>query len=550
MLAARSTKPKISFLAFFVIWARRRNWEIPDFHVEVCAWLQEFWLSGESEGLLQLPRGHAKSSILGVFNAWIYYCWPELRILHQGESDKTAYKTSRDTKSVLRRHPLSEAMGNNCRGEVEFWWTPFNEDERNPSMQAAGVLSNITSSRADFIQNDDTEVQKNIRTPELRESLRIRLSEQIHIAVPGAPTLWVGTPHTHDSIYDEVKARGAMTFIRKMFTKEHRIEKATNSTYHLDFVPEVVFEGIGKHARLLKEGQDYRIKKGAIELFKPNGQLIDFYAGALWPQRFTMEEMESRRRKTKTINEWDSQYQLHSKPITEVRLDPENIEPYEVEPVFKMANRKPTMWLGGVQIVGMAMRWDPSGGKLNSDVSAVALVLQDLMGRRYWHRAAALSGPVVTHAEDGKTITGGQVWQLCDLIDEFNVPRLTVETNGIGTFAPAIMRAALAQRGLRCAIVEIDSTANKNKRILEAFEPLIASKMLWAHMSVLDGDVWDQMRDWNPAIAKQPDDYLDAGAGAITDTPERLQQIGQISPSNGRHDWRPGAGVHEIKVEY
>ena len=35
------------------------------------------------------------------------------------------------------------------RGDVKFWWTPDSDDERNPSMQAAGIMSNITSSRAD-----------------------------------------------------------------------------------------------------------------------------------------------------------------------------------------------------------------------------------------------------------------------------------------------------------------------------------------------------------------------------------------------------------------
>lgn len=300
MLPQRSIKPRISFLAFYLIWAKRMGWEIPDFHAEVCAWLEEFWLSDALEALLKLPRGHAKSTILGVFNPWLYYCYPTLRILHQGESDKTAYKTSRDTKSVLRRHPLSEAIGNNCRGEVEFWWTPQNEDERNPSMQAAGVLTNIVSSRADFIENDDVEVQKNVRTPELRESLRNRLSEQIHIAVPGAPTLWVGTPHAHDSLYDEVQARGAMCFIRRMFGKEHRLEQAKSRVYQLPFKPEIIFEGIGELAKLLVEGQDYRLDGCTVEIFDVRSQLIDFYADPLWPSRFTNEEMEHRRRKCRT----------------------------------------------------------------------------------------------------------------------------------------------------------------------------------------------------------------------------------------------------------
>ena len=46
------------------------------------------------------------------------------------------------------------------------------------------------------------------------------------------------------------------------------------------------------------------------------------------------------------------------------------------------------------------------------------------------------------------------MWQLCDLIERFKVPRVTVETNGIGGYAPAFLKAALKKRGLRCAVRE------------------------------------------------------------------------------------------------
>src|SRR5690606_39268946 len=148
------------------------------------------------------------------------------------------------------------------------------------------------------------------------------------------------------------------------------------------------------------------------------------------------EELEKRRRETRTINEWDSQYQLHAKPVTQTRLDPARITPYDVEPRLHHANGAVAMFLGRVQVVGASCRWDPSGGKLKSDASAVAVSLQDATGRRYLHRVTTLAGDVAEFGADGKTITGGQVWQLCDLVEELNLPRVTIETNGIGGFAP------------------------------------------------------------------------------------------------------------------
>src|SRR5690606_5433983 len=162
------------------------------------------------------------------------------------------------------------------------------------------------------------------------------------------------------------------------------------------------------------------------------------------------------------------------------------------------------------------------------------------------------AGDVAEFGADGKTITGGQVWQLCDLVEELNLPRVTIETNGIGGFAPAILRAALKQRRLTCGVVEHASTGNKNKRILGTFEPLLLSRgMLWAHVDVLRGPFWQQMRDWKPEVQDQPDDLLDAAEGAMSEQPERIKAVGNggISRPVGREDWRPEAGVREVMFE-
>lgn len=554
------TAPKISFLAFFLLWAERMRWDVPPLHVRVCVWLERAWLSGEPLLLMMLPRGHAKSTILEIFNAWVYYCWPLLRILHQSESDGTALKTSRGTQNVLRRHPLTAGLLPNDTGTVEQWWVKgaAENDARNASMYAKGILSNVTSSRADFVQNDDIEVPKNIGTPEAREKLRFRLGEQVHIAVPGAPTIYIGTPHTHETVYDDVKAQGAMSLIIRMFEQEHRIAKADKSRHAVPFKPEWVFSGIGKDARLLRPQVDYVVEGDVLVLASPGGELIDCYAGAAWPERFTAEEMQVRRRKTRTINEWDSQYQLHAKPVANVRLDPTRITPYDVEPRFVRANNAQAMYLGKVQIVGAACRWDPSSGKLKSDLSGVAVTLQDETGRRYLHRVQVLKGEIAEFDQDGKTITGGQVYQLATLIKDLSLPRVTVETNGIGGFAPTVLRACLKQRRItNCAVVDVTSTVNKNKRILETLEPLLLSRgMLWAHIDVLrEADTgkpaafWVQMRDWNPAATSQADDLIDAAAGSISDTPERFRGKGGISQSDSMDDWRPMAGSFEATFE-
>lgn len=537
----------VRFVAFFLQWADLMGWAVPDIHIRACAWMA----TRADLAVLRCFRGFGKSTLLAIYNAWRYSEDQTYRILHQGDQDGTAYKTSRDTKRVLMRHPATQHLAA-IRGESSFWWVPGADDERNPSMQAAGIMSNITSSRADEVQNDDVEVPRNIRTPEARETLRYRLGEQTHILVPGGRKLFIGTPHTHDSLYDEMQRMGADCLTIRMFEFEHRIESADRTAYRLPFRPEFVFSGIGEASRLLEAGTDYRLTPDGIEFFSPPGSLVDMYAGCAWPERFTPAEMTKRRQQCRTVNEWDSQYQLHSKPVSETRLDPDRMVAYDVEPIIRRANGSAAMYLGGVRIAGLSLRWDPASGKINSDVSAVALLLQDEAGRRYWHRSVALTGEVAVFDESGKRIAGGQVHQLADIVEEFAVSRVTVETNGIGTFAPAVLRACLKQRRLQCAVKEEPAVKAKNVRILESFEPLLLSQgQIWAHVSVLDGPAYQQMRDFVPTVKDQEDDYIDAAAGAITDTPERIRAhvVGNQSAVMA-DDWRPSGGVHEVTVEY
>ncbi|MDE1508181.1 phage terminase large subunit [Serratia nevei] len=535
----------ISFVAFFIMWAERMGWDVPDCHYRACHWLEH---RGDL-AVLRCFRGFGKSTILAVYNAWRYYQNRQYRILHQSEADGTAYKTSRDTQNVLRNHPLTRGMLPDGQGTVEQWWVNGSLDMRNGSMYAKGILSNVTSARADECQNDDVEVPRNIQTPEAREKLRYRLGEQTHILVPGGRKLFIGTPHTHDSLYDEVEAMGADCLTIKLFEKEHRIDEkqATACSYALPFQPEYVFVGIHIGARLLAEGVDYQLTATGITFAEPPGTTVDCYAECAWPERFTPAEMEKRRQETRTVNEWDSQYQLHSKPIGESRLDPERIREYNVQPEIRYANRTASMWLGSQQIVGAVAWWDVATGKAKADASAFSLVLTDSRGHLYWHVCQELIGDLAEFDERDK-ITGGQVVQIRELVIRYQIPQVVVEVNGPGSFAGKLLRQAL--KGTGCGVREEFTITNKQKRILDAFEAPLSSRFLWAHSDVLDGPAYDQMRDFNPAVTNQPDDFIDSGAGAISETPVRIGKLVGKPTAQGREDWQPTDGDHEVAVDY
>jgi len=526
---------------FFSVWAKQQpRWTT----TPGCHWRALEFLENRGElAVFMAFRGFSKSTLLGAYNAWRYWRDPTYRILHQGADDPTAFKTSRDTKSVLQRHPWIRMKDSAFRGEIKFWSVSGNPDERNPSMQAAGILSNVTSSRADEVQNDDVEVPKNIQNHEAREKLRYRLGEQVHILVPGGKKLFVGTPHTHDSLYEEHIANGADVLKIPLFEQEQRFDTSGVREFPCAFEPETVFIGIGKGAKV---STDHTYRKGILSFKTPPNAVIDAYAGNAWPERFTEKEMAKRRRECRTLNEWDSQYQLHARPIHEIRLDPDALIPYDLEPEVVLRNRQVSMWLGNARIMSASLQMDPSSGKLRSDVCALALMLQDEPGNLYWHKALALTGELAVFDDAGSRIIGGQVMQICDVVEKYQLPGISVENNGVGAHVGGVLRAALKSRGLICAVVEKPTVKNKAASILGALEPPLKSGTMWAHVDVID-TVKSQMREWNPAATNQPDDYLDAAAKAIEAEPVRIGKI-VVQKDGRRDDWRPAGGVHEYGV--
>lgn len=546
---------KISTTAFLMMWNDHLGRETPDCHIRIADWLDK----PNPVKVLLCHRGIGKSSTLAPYNACRFYNDPNYQILHQSESDPSARKISRATQSILRRHPLTKDLLPPGKMDVERW--NINDinllaDPLHSSMLAKGIMSNVTGSRADEVQNDDVEVPRNITSPELREKLRDRLDEQTHILVPGGKKLYVGTPHTYDSIYTEQISKGADVLIIKLFEKEKRFTKVeAGKPHYVGFTPEVVFIGIHESTELLEEGVHYHVQNNHIIFASEYDGIVDCYAGVSWPERFTPQDILTRRRETRTINAWDSQYQLHAKPITKSRLDPDRIRVYDVEPTIIDANGEVTMMLGNTRIIGASAVWDPSTGKIKADASAFTLLFTDAKGHLYWHVCKGLTGEIAVFGEHD-TIVGGQVIQICDLVEKYNIPSIIIETNGIGGFAPTLLRQALKSRGLRCGVIENHETRNKQIRILEAIESPLQSRFLWAHISVADEDnspVFEQMRSFNPEVSDQPDDYIDSLAGAIHNTPIRIAKSVQKRTATSDRltsNWRPNSGQYKAKIRY
>lgn len=537
-------RPAVSFPAFYHQWGEVVGWQVPDKHLEVCDWLE----ARGRVAVLKCFRGFSKSTIVGRYVPWKHRENGDWRFMAMSATEQDAAKLSGDARFVMQHHPWCNGMRE--RGalwKVHSYNVAGHLDQRNPSMSAYGVTSNVTGGRADEVLFDDIEVPKTIATPTLRESLRNKANEAVHILVPGGSLLYVGTDHCHDSLYQELEEQGADIMKVPLFRHEvlHTAD-GRGKDFLFDWriqSEDELFVVVG--SRVLDPGQyevhgvrDYR--GGFIRLRRPptENTVVELYAGNNWPERFTRDEVKLKRERCRTLNEWLSQYQLKARPLGEVRLDPERMIEYAGEPEIRTVNGDVTMWLNGIRLVGVSTVWDCSLGKVKSDASALAVVYTDSRGYLFWHLAAALKGDI-----------DEQCKEIVKVVRHLKLPAVTVKTAGVGGFVPAILKGYFQRAGLGTAVLEEVERTSKNVRILDAFETPLSGLFLYASPEVKQGLAGKQMREWDPKVLDQPDDYLDAGASAIAATPVR---VGKDPTARARQfeDWRPGVGTQEVQVDF
>ncbi len=196
-------KNSVSFLHFLKSWNDLSNLSMPNHHVRIGLWLEQLYFSFERQGLLMAFRNSGKSTLVGLFCAWILYLNPNERIIIVSADSRLATKMSRHIRRIIERHPFTKELI--PKKKEEWAGCAFSvkreQNNRDPSVVAFGITAGITGARADIVICDDVEIPKNSNTSQKREDLRERLTELEFILSPNGLQLYVGTPHTNDTIY-------------------------------------------------------------------------------------------------------------------------------------------------------------------------------------------------------------------------------------------------------------------------------------------------------------------------------------------------------------
>lgn len=256
--------------------------------------------------------------------------------------------------------------------------------------------------------------------------------------------------------------------------------------------------------------------------------IVDENGASAWPEVFPNDAIETLRT-TVGVRHFSAQMMLSYVPMERARLSPDAVRFYDME-----LDRR-TAKLGDIIITGTSMYWDPSSGRGGADSSVCVLILRD--GRT--NRAFIHDIRYLRVSDDDLHPMASQCHAVLDFMIEYDMRHIAIEVNGIGNAMPEILRDTANRRNQAIVVQKIVNNEKKEKRILNAIEPLLSTARLFMHERIKLSPICDEMTDWNPISPANHDDGIDAVAGALRNSPIPLRPRSQIvRPIAARTDFK------------
>lgn len=190
----------------FMLW-KHLNLPAPtEVQYDIAHYLQH----GPRRSIIEAFRGVGKSWLTAGFVVWLLWNDPQTKILVVSASKERADQFSTFVKRIIAEMPCVMHLqpGPGQRDSMlSFDVGPATADH-SPSVKSAGITGQITGSRANVIVADDVEVPNNSLTQMMRDRLAERVKEFDAILKPGGRVVYLGTPQTEMSLYNELPERG------------------------------------------------------------------------------------------------------------------------------------------------------------------------------------------------------------------------------------------------------------------------------------------------------------------------------------------------------
>ena len=429
----------------------------------------------ESDLILNGFRGVAKSTITGIYVAWLLFKDPvNTQIIYVGANQEEAKKFMKFTRGLFEIVPFLNFLTPDVKAGQRDNALSFDVAPAGiriqPSCKAVGIFGNLTGNRATDIIADDIETSENCDTQIKREHIESAVTEFRQIVSPLKGSLvFLGTPHTEISIYNKLHDKGIPTRIFPIkFPTEEQQEK------YGDKLAPYIANKVNQDPTLIGTSTD-PIRFGEEEILKLEAE---------GRSKFAMQQMLDT-----TLSDTE-RYPLKCSDL--VVMDCNN----DIAPEKVAYGSSPQQIIKDLPCNGIGtdryyapiplpdIKWlpysyitmaiDPSGrGK---DELAYTII-------------AVLNGYLFLLYQDG--LQGGycenNLRELANKAKEYKVNKVKIESNfGDGMFTTLL--SPVLRRIYPCAVEEIRHNTQKEKRIIDTLEPVLNQHRLIVNKKVIKDD--------------------------------------------------------------
>lgn len=189
-----------------VVW---RHLQLPDptpIQLDIAHYMQH----GPKRRIVEAFRGVGKSWMAAAYVLWLLRNDPQKKIMVVSASKTRADDFAQFCIRLIREMPLLQCLEPD-RDEQRSASNRFDVrpaiPDQSPSVKSVGIFGQLTGSRADLILPDDVEVPNTSWSVGMREKLLASVGEFNAILKPGGEIMFLGTPQTEESIYNQLRLR-------------------------------------------------------------------------------------------------------------------------------------------------------------------------------------------------------------------------------------------------------------------------------------------------------------------------------------------------------
>ena len=414
--------------------------------------IADFLQKAPRRAVIQAFRGIGKSWICSAFVCWNLLRNPQLKFLVVSASKTRADDFSTFTKRLITemdilKHlaPRADQRGSN----VSFDVAPA-KAAHSPSVKSVGITGQLTGSRADFIISDDCESLNNSLTQTMRDKLTDNVKEFEAVLSPKGKIIFLGTPQSDMSVYNDLGSRGYET---RIWTARMP-EKSKLVRYDGKLAPYIIKQNLKEYEVIdpdrfddldLKEREASYGRSGFALQFMLDTTLSDKERYPLKLSDLVVMDINNDIAPVKVAWAGSPEYACEDLPSVGFTGDK------YYKPMFKSED------FG--EYKGSVMAIDPAGR--GQDELGVAIVKQ-LGGNLFVQSCMGLSGGY----------TESNLTKIATMARDAKVNMIIVESNfGDGMFTQLLK--PIVQRYYPVTIDEVHHTKQKELRIIDTLEPVM-----------------------------------------------------------------------------